>query len=193
MAEEYIGPQFKTVFLRRSSVTEPNIKKLIFWGRKLSLLGLTPAYEFAAAGNLSFRTDFGFVITAAGKDLGSLTEDDFIEVMACDLEKREVTVVGKKEPSSETMLHYAVYQKRPEIKVIFHVHDDYAINNCEALGLKCTEKEQPASSVELIEEVMKVLDALDYLVLRKHGILSLGMAFDEVGERIIEVNSRMKG
>ena len=60
MTEEYIGTKFNTVFLEKRIPENDNIKKLIFWGKKFSLLGLTPTYEFGAAGNLSFKTETGY-------------------------------------------------------------------------------------------------------------------------------------
>lgn len=192
MAEEYIGPKFKTIFVSMNPPSDEMIKRLMFWGRKFSLMGLTPAYQFGAAGNLSFRTEVGFIITGAGKSLADLHEEDFVEVLDCDIAKREVVAKGKMEPSSETMLHFAIYKNRPEVKVIFHVHDDYAIQNCSALGLRCTENEQPSGSVELIDEVLKVMENLDYVVIKNHGIISLGGTFEETGERIIDINTKIK-
>lgn len=192
MPEEYIGTKFNTIFLDKNPLQDPRIKHIILWGKKLSLLGLTPAYNVGAAGNLSFRTEKGFIITGAGTNLGNLKEEDFVEIRSCNLEKKEITAIGKKDPSSETMLHSAIYAKRPEVKVIFHVHDDYAVNHCEELGLRCTINEQPYGSKELVDEVLNVLDDHDYLVMKNHGIISLGSTSEGVGERIIEVNSKIK-
>jgi len=189
MKEESIGVQFQTNFLQRAIPRDARIRRLILWGKKLSLLGFTPTYDFGAAGNLSFRTKNGFIITAAGKDLGKLTEDDFVEVVSCG---DVVNVNGKAEPSSEALMHNAIYEKREEVKVIFHVHDKYVVEKCDELGLRCTAEEAPSGSRELMDEVLKVLGDDDYLVLKKHGILSLGSMFDEVGERIIEVNARIR-
>ncbi|MBD3164203.1 aldolase [Candidatus Woesearchaeota archaeon] len=193
MPEKYKGTKFGTVFLKKEIPQDAGIKKLKFWGSKLSLLGLTPEYDFGAAGNLSFRTAGGYIITAAGSNLGSLNDEDFVEVRSCSLDNSKVTVIGRREPSSETMLHCAVYGKRPEIRVIFHVHDEYAVGRCEELGLKCTAKEYPYGSRELAAEVLKIIGSHDYIVMKNHGIISLGATTDEAGERIIGVNGRIKG
>lgn len=192
MTEEYIGTKFSTVFLAKEIPQDPRIKHMILWGKKLSLLGLTPTYDIAAAGNLSIKTDNGYIITGAGIDLGNLKEEDFVEVKSCSLDTKRITAIGKKDPSSESMLHCAIYSKRPKVRVIFHVHDDYAVNNCEELGLRCTINEQPYGSKALVDEVLNVLDDHDYLVMKNHGIISLGSTTEEVGERIIEINSKIK-
>ena len=192
MPEEYIGTKFETVFLKKETPENIKIKRLIFWGKKFSLLGLTPSYEFGAAGNLSFKIDKGYFITGAGSNLGELHEDDFIDVRSCSLEKKEVTAIGKKEPSSETMLHCAIYAKRSDVKFIFHVHDDYAVKRCDEFGLKCTVNEQPYGTKELVDEVLSIIGDHDYIVMKNHGIISLGATADEAGERIIEVNSKIR-
>jgi ribulose-5-phosphate 4-epimerase/fuculose-1-phosphate aldolase len=192
MDEEDFAIQFNTVFLDKHIPLNSKIKKLIFWGRKFSLLGLTPNYGFAAAGNLSFRTEAGFIITATGKDMGKLEEEDFVEVRSCSVEKREITAFGKLEPSKESMFHCAIYAKRPDVKVIFHVHDEYAVEHCDEYGLKCTANEKDPGTVELVNEILDVIGEHDYVVIKNHGIISLGSTVDEAGERILEVNSKIK-
>lgn len=193
LVERYSGPKFKTFFTAEHTPTDDRVKKIINWGKKFSLLGVTPAFEFSAAGNLSFRTQLGFIITGAGKNLGTLKEEEFVEVLDCNLEKKEIIAKGKLEPSSESMMHYAVYKTRHEINVIFHVHDDFAVTNCSALGLRCTAEEKPAGTTELIEEILKVLENLDYIVIKNHGIISLGGTIEEAGERIVDINNKVKG
>jgi L-fuculose-phosphate aldolase len=189
---EYGQIEFSTVFLGKDAPVNEGIKKIILWGKKLSLLGLTPTYEFGAAGNLSFRTKHGFIITATGEDIGNLKEEDFVEVRECRIGKREITAFGKKEPSKEAMFHCAIYAARLDINVIFHVHDDYAVKNCDKLGLKCTANERPPGSVELVKEIINIIGEHDYIVVKNHGIISLGNSFEEAGERIIEVNDKIK-
>ena len=192
MPEEYIGTKFETVFLKKDIPNHEQIKKLIFWGKKFALLGLTPEYETGAAGNLSFKTDTGYIVTAAGVNLGDLKEEDFVEVRSCSLDNKEITAIGIKEPTSETMLHCAIYGKRLDVKIIFHVHDDYAVKRCDEFGLKCTTNEAPYGSKKLVDEVLSVVGDHDYIVMKNHGIISLGTTFEEAGERIIDVNGKIR-
>lgn len=192
MTEEYIGVKFETVFLNRVPVTAPGIQKLVFWGKKLALLGLTESYSFGAGGNLSFRTKNGYIITAASSDLANLKEDDFVEIRNCSIDNKEVTAIGKKEPSSETMLHCAIYEIRPDVNVIFHIHNDYIVEHCDELGLKCTANKQPYGTKELVDEVLKVIGDHDYIVMKEHGIISLGNTFEDAGQRIISVNEKIQ-
>jgi L-fuculose-phosphate aldolase len=193
MSEEHFGPSFETTFISNKTPIDPRVHKLILWGKKLSLIGLTPTYPYGAAGNFSIRTSLGFIITATGKDIGKLKEEDFVEVRNCSIDNRELTAIGKYKPSSESMMHCAIFGEREEVKVIMHVHDEYAVKNCKELGLRCTEEEKPSGSVGLLNEVIKVLGDHDYIVIKNHGIISLGSTVEEAGERIMVVRERIKG
>lgn len=70
-----------------------------------------------SGGNLSILDEDGSIwITPKGVDKGSLTVDDIVRV------KRDGTVVGSHEPSSEYPFHLAVYGARPNIRAIVHAH-----------------------------------------------------------------------
>ncbi len=75
----------------------------------------------ATAGNLSIiREDRNsFFVTASGKDKGSLTSEDFLEVALSD--GRPVSGTGLK-PSAETSIHTAVYSSLKNVGAVLHVH-----------------------------------------------------------------------
>ena len=182
MSEEYAGVKFKTIFLEKKEITDKRIDQLILWSRKLAELGLSPKYENGSAGNLSFRTEKGFVITGSRTDLSKIKESDFVEVFECDTNKKELYAIGLKEPSSESFLHFSIYKKRKDINVIFHVHDDVVLKSS---NLIITAKEQPYGSLELVNEVLKVLDNNDYILMKNHGSLALGKTIEETGKLVI--------
>ena len=62
-------------------------------------------------GNISFRVDGEFFITKSGAVLSDIEISDFVEP-----KKRN-------NPSSETKLHELIYEYRPEINWIIHLHD----------------------------------------------------------------------
>jgi L-fuculose-phosphate aldolase len=70
-----------------------------------------------SGGNLSLLDEEGSIwITPKGIDKGALTPADIVCV------KRDGTVAGQHEPSSEYPFHHAVYCARPDIKAIVHAH-----------------------------------------------------------------------
>ncbi|MBU0628410.1 MAG: class II aldolase/adducin family protein [Nanoarchaeota archaeon] len=174
MAEQYTGVKFKTVFKSRALVRDPRILDMINWAKEFSKMG----FAHDKAGNVSFRTDNGFVITSTGSDLSNLTKEDFTEVTKVDLVKKEIHVNGIKEPSSESFFHNEIYRLRKDINSIFHGHNEDFLKFGVKLGFPITEKEQPGGTIELVKEISSVLGNNTFLLIKNHGFLSLG---DSVG------------
>jgi methylthioribulose-1-phosphate dehydratase len=77
----------------------------------------------ATSGNFSARIDRDhFVITASGKDKGTLQSQDFVEL---NLEGQYDTSPDSR-PSAETLLHSTIYKKLPEINCVLHTHSIYS-------------------------------------------------------------------
>ena len=141
------------------------------------------------AGNFSARDkETGlFVITPSGVDRELLTPDDMV-VMDVDchiIEYRE----GLK-PSSECLMHAAVYQKRPELAAIAHTHSVYAtvfavlarpipaiVNEMSVLNnqnfIIPVAEYGRAGTRQLAENVAKVLEGADCALMRCHGAIAV--------------------
>jgi len=112
---------------RSSSLLNVDIAKLNSWRtilRKLRLIGATPdRYDGYGFGNLSQRTERGFLITGSQTgDIEDLTLDHYAEVLQADPQTNHVVSVGRIQPSSESLTHAAVYRAEPNIDAVFHVH-----------------------------------------------------------------------
>ncbi len=187
MPDKYKGIKFTVSLIERKRLDYKEIDELIKWCRQFHELGLAPAYEGGSSGNLSFRIGKNFVITAAKTALGSITRNDFVEVVFCDMEKKQIAAIGLKEPSSETMLHSAIYKARPDVNAVFHGHDENVMKCLEELDIVATEEEKPYGTVELVEEVLKVLGNNYYVVMKNHGFIALGKTMEQAGENAIEM------
>ena len=136
------------------------------------------------SGNLSARTNEGFLITPSGVVYEKLLPDDLVEM---DLTGRIIN--GKLKPSSEWPFHRAIYATREETRAIVHVHSPYAT------GIACTRKDIPAfhymvalaggenircaeyatfGSEELSVNAVKALQARKACLLANHGQVALG-------------------
>lgn len=75
----------------------------------------------ATAGNLSIIGEDrnSFFVTASGKDKGSLTPEDFLEISLSDGKPAGET---RLKPSAETSIHTAVYSSLQNAGAILHVH-----------------------------------------------------------------------
>ena len=190
MTEAYTGPRFTTHFLARKIPKHSGIIELSEWSKTFAVLGLVPEVPDGFAGNLSFRTKDGFIITAAGANLENLRENDIVEVTDVDDDKRETIAIGKKEPSSESFLHHAIYQKRSDVHAIFHIHDEEVLNYQDKLHLPVTENEQPYGTLKLVKEVLKVFKHHNYIIIKNHGILSLGNTMERAGQEALRLHNQ---
>lgn len=72
----------------------------------------------ATGGNMSVRQDAEYcLLSASGKDKGSLTRDDFIQV-----EIATNSVPSGRKPSAETGLHTLIYRLFPHAGAVLHTH-----------------------------------------------------------------------
>jgi ribulose-5-phosphate 4-epimerase/fuculose-1-phosphate aldolase len=86
-------------------------------GRSLFERGLT----HGSTGNLSIRTDTGFLMTPTGSSLGSL---DPARLAALDA--TGVHVRGDP-PTKEALLHLAMYRERPRDRAVVHLHSTHSV------------------------------------------------------------------
>ena len=182
---------FETVFLSKNLPDDERINQLIYWSKRFDKLGLVPN----SAGNLSFRTKEGFVITSTGINLGAIEKEELVEVLKVEVGKSQILVYTKGQaiPSKESLLHSEIYALRTEINAVFHAHDQLVLEFTDELNMPCTEREQPRGSYELVKEVNKLLGLrkdVKYFVLKNHGIISMGETLEEAG-RLAESMNKM--
>lgn len=177
--------KFRNIFSNRKIIKNKRICKLTEWCKKFNKMGFT-SEKNRSAGNLSFRTNNGFIISCSKSNFSNITPKEFTEVINVDIDKNVAYTRGLKEPSSESFMHSAIYNKRREINAIFHGHCDNFIKFGEKFNIKTTLTERPAGSLELMQEVIKVLDKHYFLLIKNHGFLSLGRSMDGAGNLAIK-------
>jgi 3-dehydro-4-phosphotetronate decarboxylase len=89
---------------------------MVRWGKSLFERGLTAG----SSGNLSARTEEGYIFTPTNTCLGFL---DAARLSVLDAEGRHV---GGDAPTKELPLHFAFYRNRPGAKAVVHLHSTYA-------------------------------------------------------------------
>ncbi len=181
----YQGVKFKTELIGKEIPQDSRLKKLKYWCKQFSSQGLAPTYNGGSCGNLSFRLQEGeqqFIITASGIDLGDeLSDDCFVKVENCDLKKGTVYASGAREPSSESILHFAIYQQRKDVQAIFHGHSKKILEQAEELGIAETTREEDYGTIELVQRVLEILNDKAFLIMKNHGFISLGRTMKEAG------------
>lgn len=154
-------------------------KIIVEFARQLAQSGMVTLYE----GNLSMRTDEGFVITPSTTNKLTLKDDEIIELDA----KGNVTnpECGKK-VSSEYRLHLEAYRLRPDVNAAIHFHSTYATTyavagkSIEPKGdstaivlygeIPCCKYGRPRSDA-IAEDLKNYLPNHDAVLLANHGAL----------------------
>lgn len=183
------GLRFKTIFLSKHPLEDERAGRLLYWCRRFHRLGLTPK----SAGNLSFRTEQGFIITGTGINLETIDKEELVEVSGIEIKSGQTLVYARGQviPSKESLLHSEIYTLRADVNVVFHVHDPLVLEFTDKLKIPCTETEQPRGSDELVQEAGKLLGRISdisYFVLRNHGVVALGENLDETGRLTEDIN-----
>jgi methylthioribulose-1-phosphate dehydratase len=87
--------------------------ELIAAGRFIDSKGWVPA----TSGNFSARlSDDTIAITVSGRHKGHLQRDDLMLI------DNKGSALDGKQPSAETLLHTAIYQRFPQVKAVLHPH-----------------------------------------------------------------------
>lgn len=135
------------------------------------------------SGNVSVRTNEGFLITASGIVYEKMKPAQVVEM---DLEGN---YRGEYLPSTEWRMHMDIFRARPEAKAVVHVHSPYAT------ALACLRKDVPAfhymigvtggtslrvsgyaefGTQELSDAMLKALEGRTACLLANHGQICFG-------------------
>ncbi|MFA5364728.1 MAG: class II aldolase/adducin family protein [Candidatus Bathyarchaeia archaeon] len=185
--------RFNTVFGSDATPSDAKLLELKQWCEKFQKNGLTPEVEGTYTGNLSFRSNEGFIITASGlRDKENLTDDSFVYVKSYDEKTNTFIVEGKKRPSSESIMHYRLYKANNEVDAVFHGHSNIIVANAKKLDLPITEKEYESGTPELATEVTKGLGNNAGVVLKNHGFVTVGKTMKQAGDLALDLLNRSK-
>jgi len=136
-------------------------------------------------GNISvLREDRTILTTPTGRCKGFLEPDDLV---ITDSEGRKLS--GKREPSSELMLHLSCYRNRPDVKAVVHAHPPtctgYAVAGIPlnkallaeiivTFGCIPIAPYGTPSTEELAGSVNELIRKHDALLLANHGAITVG-------------------
>jgi L-fuculose-phosphate aldolase len=154
--------------------------EIIASARLLDELGYMPS----KSGNLSVRTERGFLITPSALAYAALQPEDLVE-----LAPDGRVLGGGRKPSSEWRLHAAVYRDRAEAQAVVHTHSPMATAlSCARQGLppfhymivmggghdiRCSAY-ATFGTQELAEAGVAALEGRRAALLANHGVLALG-------------------
>jgi L-fuculose-phosphate aldolase len=142
-------------------------------------------YVAANDGNLSVRiSDDRLLVTPTGISKGFMSRSDLVVT-----DMKGVKIGGKRQPTSEIMMHIRAYQLRDDIGSVVHAHPPYATAFAVA-GIPLVECVLPEvivsigsvplaeygtpSTQEVPRSIESVVTKSDALLLRNHGVMTVG-------------------
>lgn len=173
--------------LTADTLADPRLDRLAEWGSRLAAAGLSPE----ASGNLSCRSENGFLITATGVPLGAIHPENWVEVTGVDDAAGGALVIhsnGVAEPSRDAAVHAALYEHRSAAGAVFHLHVGNLDELHDRIGVAATRRYFPAGTIESVAEIRDFLaghSEVRYFILIDHGIVAWGPTIDEAGAEVL--------
>ncbi len=190
MAEIYEGVKFKHI--RTGQIVAPvkPLHELMIWAKIFDDYNFAPAYEGGSSGNLSCRISpksDKFLITASHTALREHMQlSDFCYIFNCNLARKTVMYSGMRAPSSETILHDAIYKARPEVNAVFHGHSLEILEYAQHAGIPTTKTETAYGTPELVFSLLDILENHNFVILKNHGFVALADTAEAAGKLTLE-------
>ena len=178
MTEAYTGVKFKVLFEGVDFGYEKERREIL---EELSRLGKRKLLD-SNNGNVSVRVKDGIVITPSGKDMSRIRAGDLVLVTGVDEDVGLVRAVGRMLPSSETMMHWLIYETFPRIGAVVHFHDVEILSKHDQFVE--TGGHHPYGTLELALSAIKALKRRRLIVLKEHGVLVIGRNLKTCHRRI---------
>jgi ribulose-5-phosphate 4-epimerase/fuculose-1-phosphate aldolase len=193
LLDGYVGVKFEAV--QRSKDPRLGTEDLYVLFRRncdrLKAYHMTPAN----GGNVSIRHGNGFIISASGSNLGYFEEDELSFVEQCDEKKECVIYHGQNKPSSESIMHWLIYENRPEAHAIIHAHDEFATRPELLAGdVEESEREEPYGTIELaLMAIATFKQDRRIIVLKNHGYVAIGPDLDRTCDLVVGTHLKLLG
>ncbi len=192
----YEGVKYHIVRASTDIPVDQRISQLRKWCLIFHEKGLAPYYPGGTHGNMSFRVIPGkdeMIITAARSSFAAhLPDDAFFTVHEADLESMTLRISGAThhEPSSEALLHYAIYAKRPDVQAILHGHCAEITAMADGIGIPVTRQAVESGTLQIVEQVIQVIDDHPFVEIRDHGFISMSSSIEEAGLLAMDMMKR---
>lgn len=163
-------------------------RQVLSTARRMAQTGLVASVW----GNVSARVGASdrLIVTPSGMDYTTMQEEDLVLVSLAT----GSVIEGKRKPTSELLLHRAIYQARPDVRAVIHTHSLYA-SACAVVrcpipplmedmvqvvggGVPVAPYALPGTE-ELAINAVKALAGLNAVLLANHGAVGVGETLEE--------------
>lgn len=143
-------------------------------------------------GNLSKRISGSdqFIITGTQTGhLPHLNGSQYTKVTSCDLKSLSVDAIGPIPPSSESLTHFAFYQKCKQINFIFHIHSSKLWNHMISEKMNSTPQDVSYGTQEMAIAVQNIIGNKEsgIIVMKGHqdGVIAYGNSAEQAGRMVL--------
>ncbi|HMA52574.1 MAG TPA: class II aldolase/adducin family protein [Magnetospirillaceae bacterium] len=165
---------------------------------EMESLGLTRG----SSGNISLRTEGGFLVTPSGMPPRTLQPEDLVEMTM------DGSWSASRKPSSEWRFHRDIYAARPEIAAIVHSHPPfgialashgrgipafhYMVAMAGGRDIRCAPYATYGTQ-ELSDYAVTALEGRFACLLANHGMIAAGKSLERAVALAVEVESLAEG
>lgn len=169
-------------------------EQIVAYGLKLTPSGLSQG----TSGNLSVRSEHGFLITPSGTPYEEIEPGDVVEV-AMDGQYEH-----RLRPSSEWRFHRDIYAARPDVQAVVHAHPPYStglaicrmdippIHYMIAVSggdsIRCSDYYTYGTQA-LSDAVVRALEGRLACLMANHGMIATGATMEQAMWRAVEVET----
>lgn len=173
-------------------------KQIVHSSNEMERQGLTRG----SSGNISTRTDSGFLVTPSGMPPHTLVQDDIVHI---DMAGHPT---GRRKPSSEWRFHRDIYAARPEIGAIVHCHPPfgialashgrgipafhYMVAMAGGADIRCAPYATYGTQ-ELSDHAVAAMEGRFACLLANHGMIAAGRTLERAMALAVEVESLAEG
>lgn len=158
----YFRPDSVSVNIQK--IIEDYTHEFIESGNLIAQAGLA----IGSGGNTSIKVPGGMLITSTGSVLSHIKQDEIIFVI--NATDNSIYFIGDKKPSSEALLHWSIYLKRPDINAIAHVN----VGPKDDIKITTLPKELPYGTNLLAKKTASILKNNDFMMMTNHGVVAVG-------------------
>ena len=196
--EVYTGVKFTCLTEGATYKFDERLAALNSWAFILAGLGLTPIHSAGAYGNQSYRTGkTSLIITRSGMvPEEDLLPENFVSIERLDAQSLTFHTRGTAPPSSESILHYAIYQEFADAGAIMHGHSALIERHAVELSIPVTACFLPYGTTELADSAIDLLRSgagTDCIILKNHGFVALGQDIETTGRIVLGYCERLIG
>lgn len=139
-----------------------------------------------SGGNTSIKVLGGMLITSTGSILSNLKQDEIIFVTGAT--DNSVYFIGDKKPSSEALIHWSIYLKRPDINAIAHVN----VGPKDNIKIITSPKELPYGTNLLAKKTASILKDNNTMMMANHGVIAVGDNLISATKLVIRIADKNK-